>query len=79
MVARNGKHSYQYIVSDKYTVYTVTPYNRYKYNGCDRVVEGAGYMIKRLVLYIQCIKCVLLWVLIPSREYTKIVSSNFLF
>jgi hypothetical protein len=52
MVAQNGKYSYKYIVSDKYTVYTVTPYNRYKYNGCDRVVEGAGYKIKRLVLYI---------------------------
>jgi hypothetical protein len=51
MVARNGKHSYK-LVSDKYTVYTVTPYNRYRYNGCDRVVEGAGYKIKRLVMCI---------------------------
>ena len=52
MVARNGKHAYKYIVNDKYTDYTVTPYNRYKYNGCDRVVECAGYKIKRLVLYL---------------------------
>ena len=52
MVSQNGKYSYKYIVSDKYTVYTVTPYNQYKCNGCDRVVEGAGYKIKRLVLYI---------------------------
>jgi hypothetical protein len=51
MVARNGKHSYK-LVSDKYTVYIITPYNRYRYNGCDLVVEGAGYTIKWLALCI---------------------------
>ena len=39
MIARYGKNSYKYIANDKYTVYTVTRYNRYKYSGGDRFVE----------------------------------------
>ena len=46
MIELYGKNSYKYIASDNCKVYTVTRYNRYKYSGCDRVIEGPGYKTK---------------------------------
>ena len=53
MIELYGKNSYKYIASDNCKVYTVTRYNRYKYSGCDRVIEGPGYKTKHIV-YHRC-------------------------